>query len=189
VSAYIVGIIMGLAAGYFRGYLDEIISFFANVILSFPIMVLYVLIIAKLGASGLNIIFAVVFASSPGIMRIVRGVTMDIATRDYIAASQTRGEGPWYIMLVEILPNARSPLIVDFCLRMGYTTITIGALGFLGLGLPPPDPDWGGMITETRAFVTGGFPYMAIMPACAVSLLVLGFNLLADGLREVSLRD
>jgi ABC-type dipeptide/oligopeptide/nickel transport system permease subunit len=189
VSAYIVGILMGLAAGYFRGYLDEIISFFANVILSFPIMVLYVLIIAKLGSSGLNIVFAVIFASSPGIMRIVRGVTMDIATRDYIAASQTRGEGPWYIMLVEILPNARGPLIVDFCLRMGYTTITIGALGFLGLGLPPPDPDWGGMITETRAFVTGGFPYMAIFPACAVSLLVLGFNLLADGLREVSLRD
>ena len=119
VSAYIVGIVMGLAAGYFRGYLDEIISFFANVILSFPIMVLYVLIIAKVGASGLNIVFAVVFASAPGIMRIVRGVTMDIATRDYIAASQTRGEGPWYIMLVEILPNARSPLIVDFCLRMG----------------------------------------------------------------------
>jgi ABC-type dipeptide/oligopeptide/nickel transport system permease subunit len=189
VSAYIVGILMGLAAGYFRGYLDEIISFFANVILSFPIMVLYVLIIANLGASGLNIVFAVVFASSPGIMRIVRGVTMDIATRDYIAASQTRGEGPWYIMLVEILPNARGPLIVDFCLRMGYTTITIGALGFLGLGLPPPDPDWGGMITQTRSFVTGGFPYMAIFPACAVSLLVLGFNLLADGLREVSLRD
>ena len=189
VCAYVVGILMGLAAGYFRGYLDEILSFVANVILSFPIMVLYVLIIAKVGASGINIIFAVVFASSPGIMRIVRGVTMDIATRDYIAAAQTRGEGPWYIMLMEILPNARGPLIVDFCLRMGYTTITIGALGFLGLGLPPPDPDWGGMITETRAFVSGGFPHMAILPACAVSLLVLGFNLLADGLREVSLRD
>ena len=187
--AYVVGILMGLAAGYFRGYLDELLSFVANVILSFPIMVLYVLIIAKVGASGINIIFAVVFASSPGVMRIVRGVTMDIATRDYIAAAQTRGEGSWYIMLVEILPNARGPLIVDFCLRMGYTTITIGALGFLGLGLPPPDPDWGGMITETRAFVSGGFPHMAILPACAVSLLVLGFNLLADGLREVSLRD
>ena len=187
--AYVVGIFMGLAAGYFRGWIDEVLSFVANVILSFPIMVLYVLIIAKLGASGANIIFAVVFASSPGIMRIVRGLTMDIATRDYIAASQTRGEGPWYIMLVEILPNAKGPLIVDFCLRMGYTTITIGALGFLGLGLPPPDPDWGGMIAETRAFVTGGFPHMSLLPAMAVSLLVLGFNLLADGIREVSLKD
>jgi peptide/nickel transport system permease protein len=188
-SAYIVGIMMGLLAGYYRGWADELISFVANVILSFPVMVLYVLIISKLGASGTNIILAVVFASSPGIMRIVRGLTLDIATRDYVIAAQTRGERTAYICLVEILPNARGPLIVDFCLRMGYTTITIGALGFLGLGLPPPDPDWGGMITETRAFVTGGFPHMAIIPAVAVSLLVLGFNMLADGMREVAARD
>lgn len=188
-SAYVVGILMGLIAGYYRGWVDEVISFIANVILSFPIMVLYVLIIANLGASGLNIIIAVVFASSPGIMRIVRGLTLDIATREYVTAAQTRGENAWWITLVEILPNARGPLIVDFCLRMGYTTITIGALGFLGLGLPPPDPDWGGMITETRAFITGGFPYMAIIPALTLSLLVLGFNMLADGMREVALRD
>ncbi|MEL6297000.1 MAG: ABC transporter permease [Pseudomonadota bacterium] len=188
-AAYVVGIMLGLMAGYYRGWTDEVISFIANVILSFPVMVLYVVIIAKFGASGANIILAVVFASSPGIMRIVRSLTLDIATREYVTAAQTRGESGWYIMLVEILPNARGPLIVDFCLRMGYTTITIGALGFLGLGLPPPDPDWGGMITETRAFITGGFPHMAIIPAVAVSLLVLGFNLLADGLREVALRD
>lgn len=188
-SAYFVGIIMGLLAGYYRGWVDELISFVANVILSFPVMVLYVLIIAKLGASGANIIFAVVFASSPGIMRIVRGLTLDIATRDYVVAAQTRGESTMHICLVEILPNARGPLIVDFCLRMGYTTIIIGALGFLGLGLPPPDPDWGGMITETRAYVTGGFPHMAIIPAVTISLLVLGFNMLADGMREVAARD
>lgn len=188
-SAYAVGILMGLFAGYYRSWVDEVISFAANVILSFPVMVLYVLIIAKLGASGANIILAVVFASSPGIMRIVRGLTLDIATREYITAAETRGESPLYITIVEILPNARGPLIVDFCLRMGYTTITIGALGFLGLGLPPPDPDWGGMITESRAFITGGFPHMSIIPAIAVSLLVLGFNMLADGMREVAIRD
>lgn len=188
-SAYVVGILMGLAAGYFRGWVDEVLSFLANVILSFPVMVLFVLIITTAGASGLTIVFAVVFASAPGIMRIVRGLTLDIATRDYIAAAQTRGEGPWYIMLAELLPNARGPLIVDACLRMGYTTITIGALGFLGLGLPPPFPDWGGMINETRSLAMGGFWWMPFFPALAVSLLVLGFNLLADGLREVSLRD
>jgi peptide/nickel transport system permease protein len=187
--AYVVGILMGLAAGYFRGWVDEVLSFLANVILSFPVMVLFVLIITTVGASGATIVFAVVFASAPGIMRIVRGLTLDIATRDYIAAAQTRGESPWYIMLVELLPNARGPLIVDACLRMGYTTITIGALGFLGLGLPPPFPDWGGMINETRTLAMGGFWWMSFFPALAVSLLVLGFNLLADGLREVSLRD
>jgi len=187
-AAYVVGIIFGLAAGYFRGWVDEAISFVANVILSFPVMVLYVLIITKLGASGTNIIIAVVFASSPGIMRIVRGLTLDLRTREYVAAAQTRGESSLWIMLIEILPNARGPLIVDGCLRMGYTTITIGALGFLGLGLPPPDPDWGGMITEGRSFAQQ-YPHIIVTPAVAVSLLVLGFNLLADGLREVSLRD
>ncbi len=188
-AAYVVGIAMGLIAGYYQRWVDEIISFVANVILSFPVMVLYVLIIANVGASGANIIVAIVFGSSPGIMRIVRGLALDIATREYVIAAQTRGENPWYIAIVEILPNARGPLIVDFCLRMGYTTITIGALGFLGLGLPPPDPDWGGMITQTRAYVNGGFPHMAIVPALAVSLLVLGFNMLADGMREVASRD
>lgn len=187
--AYVVGILMGLAAGYFRGWIDEVLSFITNVILSFPVMVLFVLIITTIGASGATIVFAVVFASAPGIMRIVRGLTLDIATRSYISAAQTRGESPWYIMLVELLPNARGPLIVDACLRMGYTTITIGALGFLGLGLPPPFPDWGNMINETRTLAMGGYWWMSMFPALAVSLLVLGFNLLADGLREVSLRD
>ncbi len=97
-------------------------------------------------------------------------------------------ETPWYIMLVEILPNARGPLIVDVCLRIGYVIITIGVLGFLGLGLPPPDPDWGGMINETRQMAMI-FLWMTVLPCIAISSLVLGFNLLADGLREISLRD
>lgn len=186
--AYAVGIVMGLAAGYFGGIVDEVISFIANVILSFPVMVLYVIIISVFGASGLNIVVAVTFASAPGIMRIVRGLVLDLRNRDYVAAAQTRGEGAWQIMMVEILPNARGPLIVDSCLRMGYVIITIGVLGFLGLGLPPPDPDWGGMINETRTMALI-FPHMTVFPCIAISSLVLGFNLLADGLREVSLRD
>jgi len=131
---------------------------------------------------------AVVFASSPGVFRIVRGLVMDIKTRDYVAAAQTRGESPWYIMLWEILPNARGPLIVDACLRMGYTTIAIGVLGFLGLGLPPPDPDWGGMVKDTYGMMSS-FPHMSLFPCAAISSLVVGFNLLADGLREISMRD
>lgn len=186
--AYAVGIVMGLAAGYFGGLVDEAISFTANVILSFPVMVLYVIIISVFGASGLNIVVAVTFASAPGIMRIVRGLVLDLRNRDYVAAAQTRGESAWQIMMVEILPNARGPLIVDSCLRMGYVIITIGVLGFLGLGLPPPDPDWGGMINETRTMALI-FPHMTVFPCIAISSLVLGFNLLADGLREVSLRD
>ncbi|MDZ3837222.1 MAG: ABC transporter permease [Rhodospirillales bacterium] len=186
--AYGVGIAMGLAAGYFRGWMDEALSFAANVILSFPVLVLYILIITTIGASGLNIVLAITFASAPGIMRIVRGLVLDLRNREYVAAAQTRGEGAWYIMLVEILPNARGPLIVDACLRLGYVVITIGVLGFLGLGLPPPDPDWGGMINEARG-VALAFPHMTVFPCLAISSLILGFNLLADGLREISLRD
>ena len=179
---------MGLAAGYQRGWLDELLSRISDIILSFPVLVLYIIVIATIGASGINIIIAITFASAPGIMRIVRGLVLDLRNRDYVAAAQTRGESSWHIMLVEILPNARGPLIVDACLRLGYVIITIGVLGFLGLGLPPPDPDWGGMINEARAIALA-FPHMTVFPCIAISSLILGFNLLADGLREISLRD
>jgi len=187
-SAYTVGILMGLAAGYRGGWVDDILSRIADIILSFPVLVLYIIIIATIGASGINIIIAITFASSPGIMRIVRGLVLDLRNRDYVAAAQTRGESDWKVMLVEILPNARGPLIVDACLRLGYVIITIGVLGFLGLGLPPPDPDWGGMVNETRQMAMV-FPHMTLSPCIAISSLILGFNLLADGLREISLRD
>ncbi len=186
--AYSIGIMMGLAAGYHLGWWDIILSRISDIILSFPVLVLYIIIIATIGSSGINIIIAITFASAPGIMRIVRGLVLDLRNRDYVAAAQTRGESALYIMLVEILPNARGPLIVDACLRLGYVIITIGVLGFLGLGLPPPDPDWGGMINETRKMATF-FPHMTVFPCIAISSLILGFNLLADGLREVSLRD
>ena len=186
--AYTVGIMMGLAAGYYRGWVDDVLSRIADIILSFPVLVLYVIIIATFGASPLNIVVAIIFASSPGIMRIVRGLVLDLRNRDYVAAAQTRGEPSWRIMLIEILPNARGPLIVDACLRLGYVIITIGVLGFLGLGMPPPDPDWGGMVNETRQIAVA-FPHMTLFPCLAISSLILGFNLLADGLREIALRD
>ena len=186
--AYLLGILMGLAAGYLSGRADDVLSAISDYILSFPVLVLYILTIATFGASGVNIVIAVTFASAPGIMRIVRGLVLDLRNRDYVAAAEVRGETAWHIMLVEILPNARGPLIVDACLRLGYVTITIGVLGFLGLGLPPPDPDWGGMINEARAIALA-FPHMTIFPCVALTSLVLGFNLVADGLREISLKD
>ena len=186
--AYSVGVTLGLIAGYKGKWVDELLSRFADLVLAFPVIVLYIVIIQKFGASGLNILIAVTLASSPGIMRLVRGVVLDLRTRAYVSAAQMRGESTLYILFVEILPNARGPLIVDACLRLGYVTITIGTLGFLGLGIPPPTPDWGSMINESRHFAMV-FPHMAVFPCLAVSSLVLAFNLIADGLRELSLAD
>jgi len=204
--AYVVGMLMGVAAGYKGGWWDEILSFIGNVFLAFPQMVLYIVILSQLGpesplgswlsaegfsaiwVKGLTIVLAVMFATAPQVARIVRGIVLDLKTRDYIAAAEVRGESPFYIMIVELLPNARGPLIVDACLRLGYVTIAIAALGFLGLGLPPPDPDWGKMISEVRGY--GAMAANAMLwPAIAISSMVLGLNLLADGLREISLRD
>ena len=185
--AYVVGIMMGLTAGYKRGWVDALLSRVSDIVLAFPVLVLYVLIIATVGASAVNIVLAITFASAPGIMRIVRGLTLDLRQRDYVAAAQIRGESALRIMWVEILPNALGPLIVDACLRLGYITIAIGVLGFLGLGLPPPSPDWGSMINETRTMAQV-FPWMALCPCLAISSFVLGLNLLADGLQGLARR-
>jgi peptide/nickel transport system permease protein len=142
----------------------------------------------SMDANLLNIFVSVVFVNSPVVFRIVRGLTIDIQTREYVAAAQTRGESPWYIMLWEILPNARGPLIVDFCLRIGYTTILLGTLGFFGLGVNPESPDWGMTINEGRKLLSV-YPHPVLPPALALMSLVLGLNLLADGLREQSLKD
>ncbi|MEO0378754.1 MAG: ABC transporter permease [Pseudomonadota bacterium] len=261
--AFMVGITLGLPAGYYGGRLDTVLSFMANLILAFPVILLfYLLVTPEIVATGipnymatvlfvfplvfvgvllnsryytqpsfrtpllivvlgllgwiylqlisnagtkvailpefldlfdieagiLVVFVSVVFVNAPTVFRIVRGLALDIKTRDYVAAAQTRGEGPWYIMLWEILPNARGPLIVDFCLRIGYTTILLGTLGFFGLGLESESPDWGTTINAGRRLLSI-YPHAAIAPALSLLTLVLGLNLLADGLREESLKD
>jgi peptide/nickel transport system permease protein len=188
ISAVIVGTLLGLIAGYRGGIIDTIVMRVGDVMLAFPQIILYLIIITKFGASALNIILVIAFTKAPIIARIVRAVTLDVRNRDYVAAARMRGESTLHILLVEILPNARGPLIVDFFLRLGYTTIAIGVLGFLGIGLPPPDPDWGGMIKETYGLLFV-YPHMTLIPSVAVSSLVIGFNFLATGIREASLDD
>ena len=187
-SAAAVGTLLGLCAGYFGGIVDLAISRVADILLSFPVIILYMIVLAMFGSSALNIVLVIAITKAPIIARIVRGLTLDLRNREYVAAAKMRGESSLYIMLVEILPNARGPLIVDMCLRMGYTTITIGVLGFLGIGLPPPDPDWGGMVKDTYGMMSV-WPHMSLIPCAAISSLVVGFNLLAIGLRETALRD
>lgn len=186
-AAYVVGVCLGLLGGFYGGRTDDVISFIANLVLAFPVLVLLILLISLYGQSPASLVAAITFASAPGIFRIVRGEVLTIRSKDFIAAAKTRGEHVVYILFNEILPNAKAPLIVDACLRMGYTTILIGVLGFLGLGFPPPNPDWGGMVNENRSMALL-FPHMTVFPCLAISSLVLGLNLLADGIREVSIK-
>jgi len=250
-----VGSLLGLPAGYFGGKIDAVLSFIANLVLAFPVILLFYLLVTPgimetpvpyamagfffifpivffltlfvtgygkqqgklmvllaitlvvggyvylglvfdidplrlvhIEPNELNIFVAVAFASSPGVFRIVRGLTLDIKTREYINAALTRGESPWYIMLWEILPNARGPLIVDTCLRIGYTTILLGTLGFFGLGMASESPDWGTAIKDGSQFLRL-YAWPPLVPAVALMSFVLGLNLLADALREQSLRD
>lgn len=177
------GTILGQIAGYRRGWWDQGIMQILDAFVAFPSIVLYLVVIAALGRGDLVVIFAIALTGAPGVARLARSLTMDISTRDYVRAAETRGESRSYIMFREILPNARSPLLVDAMLRVGYAIFAIGTLGFLGLGLPPPDPDWGSMVNEARRFMFST-PWGVIWPSLAISSLVVGLSLLADGLRE-----
>jgi peptide/nickel transport system permease protein len=187
-GATMLGALLGLMAGYWRGVIDLAISRGCDIVLTFPVIILYMIILAHFGSSTWNIIGVLTLTKAPIIARIVRGMTLELREREYVAAAKMRGESALYIMLVEILPNARGPLIVDMCLRTGYNIVIIGVLGFLGIGLPPPDPDWGGMVKDTYGMISV-WPHMALVPCVAISSLVIGFNLLAIGLREIGLRD
>ncbi len=183
-AALLIGGVLGLIAGYFGGWVDEVVMRLLDAVIAFPQIILYMVIIAALGPSATNVVLAITIAGAPGIARLVRSLALDIKTRDYVAAAQTRGESPWYIMFVEILPNASGPIIIDAMLRIGYAVFAIGTLGFLGLGLPPPSPDWGSIVNVGRKFIQAGHPWDALWASAATAMLVVGLNLLADGLNE-----
>ena len=187
-ASLLVGATLGLLSGYRGGWMDEIIMRLLDAMMSIPIILLYLFTVAAIGASAVNVVIAIAIVGTPGVARLVRGLTMDIRPRDYVRAAETRGESMLYIMFVEILPNAKGPIIIDAMLRMGYAIFAMGTLGFLGLGLPPPSPDWGSMVAKGREFILAGSPWAALWPSLSIASLVVGLNLFADGLREETMR-
>ena len=182
-GALLFGAILGLNAGYRGGWWDQIIMQLLDALVAFPVIILYLVVVKAFGQGDLVVILAITLTGVPGMARLVRSMTLDIKTRDYVRAAETRGESTNWVMFREILPNAMGPLLVDAMLRVGYAIFAIGTLGFLGIGLPPPDPDWGSMVNEARRNIFVN-QWAVVWPAAAIASLVIGLNLVADGLRE-----
>ncbi len=184
VLAVIFGTIIGLIAGFFGGWIDEVISRIMDSLLAIPALVLALVMLGTIGSSPLGIVFVIVILYTPIVARVVRSSALSMRSYGYIEAAQLRGESLPYILFREILPGVLPALVVEASLRFSYAIFLTASLGFLGLGVQPPSPDWGRMVNEARDSFTQT-PWALWFPAGAIALLVIGVNLLSDGLRRI----
>lgn len=187
----ITGTVLGLIAGYFGKALDTVIMRIMDILLAFPSILLAIAIVAVRGPGVINTILAVAIVGVPGYARIVRSMVLSLRERDYVDAARMIGVSNTRIMFWHILPNSLSPIIVQMTLGVGGAILFAAALGFLGLGVQPPAPEWGAMISDGIPFLRQS-PHLVFFPGMAIMLTVLGFNLLGDGLRDAldpQLRD
>lgn len=187
----VTGTVLGLVAGYFGKALDTVIMRVMDILLAFPSILLAIAIVAVRGPGVINTILAVAIVGVPGYARVMRSMVLSLRERDYVDAARMIGVSDSRIMFLHILPNSLSPLIVQMTLGVGGAILFAAALGFLGLGVQPPQPEWGAMISDGIPFLRQS-PHLVFFPGMAIMLTVLGFNLLGDGLRDAldpQLRD
>lgn len=187
----VTGTVLGLVAGYFGKALDTVIMRVMDILLAFPSILLAIAIVAVRGPGVINTILAVAIVGVPGYARVMRSMVLSLRERDYVDAARMIGVSDSRIMFLHILPNSLSPLIVQMTLGVGGAILFAAALGFLGLGVQPPAPEWGAMISDGIPFLRQS-PHLVFFPGMAIMLTVLGFNLLGDGLRDAldpQLRD
>jgi peptide/nickel transport system permease protein len=180
------GLSIGLLAGYAGGITDEFFMRLMDVLLAIPPLLLAMIILATIGPSRVNVILVVGILYIPMVARVVRSVVLDIKTREFIEAAKLRGESNSYIIFREILPNVLPPLAVEASMRFSYSIFLVASLGFLGLGVQPPSPDWGMMVGEARTWF-GQAPWVLLFPAGTIACLVVGVAFMSDGLRRMLL--
>jgi len=178
------GVPLGLLAGYVGGWTDSLISRFTDALLACPFLILAIALAAFLGPSLMNAMIAIGVAATPLFIRLTRGQVMAVKTEDFVEAARAVGNPHRRILLRHILPNVVSPLIVQATLTIATAIIAEASLSFLGLGQQPPAPSWGSMLNFAKNFISQA-PWMAVWPGLAICTIVLAFNLLGDGLRDV----
>ena len=178
------GIFMGVWAGYLGGKADNVIMRFADILFSFPSLLLAIFIMAVLGEHTYNVVLAIGIVYIPQFARISRGSIIALKSNEFIRAAKSNGASRSHILSRHLLPNITAPLIVQISLSLSTAILLESALSFLGLGVQPPDPSWGNMLSSARKVMMFA-PWTAVYPGLAIVLLVLGFNLLGDGLRDI----
>lgn len=181
--ALVGGIVVGVVAGFFRGWIDTVIMRVMDIILAFPSLLLALVLVAVLGPGLMNAMIAIALVLQPHFVRLTRAAVMAEKGREYVTAAQVAGASSFRLMFRTILPNCLAPLIVQATLSFSNAILDAAALGFLGMGAQPPTPEWGAMLNEARADMVTA-PHVAIFPSLAIFFTVLAFNLLGDGLRD-----
>jgi len=177
------GILIGVIAGYFRGWVDTVIMRLMDIILAFPHLLLALVLVAILGPGLTNAMIAIALTLQPSFVRLTRAAVMAEKNREYVIAAKVAGAGPFRLMFKTILPNCLAPLIVQAALSFSDAILAAAALGFLGLGAQPPTPEWGTMLSEAREFILAAW-WVVTLPGLAILITVLAINLMGDGLRD-----
>lgn len=178
-----IGVLIGVFAGYFGGIVDTLLSRLIDILLAFPGLLLAIAVVAVLGSGTQNTVIAISIFSIPSVARMVRGEVLSLRTNEYIAASKVMGENNFRIIFRHIIPNAVSQIIVNITLQLGTAILIASSLSFLGLGVQPPNPEWGSMLSQARE-VLRSYPLQAIIPGLAITAVVMSFSLVGDGLRD-----
>lgn len=182
--AVTIGAIIGMGTAYFGGWIDEVVSRLLDSLLAIPALLLALVMLGVIGPSPIGIVIVIVLLYVPIVARVIRSATLNIRSSGFIEAARLRGEANWYILFREILPSILPALTVEAALRFSYAIFLTASLGFLGLGVQPPSPDWGRMVNEARESYDRT-PWALWFPAGSIAVLVIGVNLLADGLRRI----
>jgi peptide/nickel transport system permease protein len=182
--ALVIGCSIGVVAGLYRGVVDLLIMRCVDSIMAFPAFILAMAITAALGNSVGNVLLAISITQVPNYLRLIRGEIFRIRELEYADAARVVGNPAWRIMFIHLLPNALPPIIVQATLAMGYALLTMAALSFIGLGIQPPQSEWGSMTAEGAQYIVTGEWWLFLFPGLAIVLMVLSFNLIGDSLRD-----